>query len=103
MSLEGKEARVIALKIKAFAGDVVATANVRLEPAAPFTASISFTNLDVQQMLHAQKAKAAGIVRGTLGGNMNLAAKLRTFDEMKPTIKGAGKLVLTNRKLIGVN
>ncbi len=95
-SLEGKHARVLSLKIKAFSGDVVATADVR-------SASISFTNLDVQQMLDAQKAKAAGIVRGTLGGNMNVAAKIGTFDEMKPTMKGDGKMVLTNGKLVGVN
>ena len=102
-SLEGKRARVISLKIKAFSGDVLSTADVRFEPGAPFTASISFTNLDVQQMLDAQKAKAAGIVRGTLGGKMNVAAKMGTFDEMKPTMKGDGNLVLTNGKLIGVN
>jgi uncharacterized protein involved in outer membrane biogenesis len=103
MSLEGKEARVISLKIKAFAGDVVATANVMLENGAPFRASISFTNLDVRQALDSQKAKAAGTVRGTLGGNVNVSAKVGGFDEMKPTIKGDGKLVLTNGKLIGVN
>ncbi len=102
-TLEGKHARVLSLKIKAFSGDVVATADVRFEPGAPFNASISFTNLDVQQMLDAQKAKAAGIVRGTLGGNMNVAAKIGTFDEMKPTMKGDGKLMLTNGKLVGVN
>ncbi len=103
MSLEGKRARVLSLKIKAFSGDVAATADVRLEPASPFTASISFTNLDIQQMLDAQKAKAAGIVRGTLGGSMNVSAKTGSFDEMKPTMKGNGKLVLTNGKLMGVN
>ena len=102
-SLDGKNARVRSLKIKAFSGDVAATADTRLEPAAPFTASISFTNLDIQQMLEAQKAKAAGTVRGTLGGNMNISAKSGSFDEMKPTMKGDGRLVLTNGKLIGVN
>jgi hypothetical protein len=65
---------VRSFKIKAFSGDIVATANARLEPSAPFAASINFTNLDIQQMLDAQKAKAAGIVRGTLGGNMNVSA-----------------------------
>jgi len=102
-SLEGKHARMLSLKIKAFSGDVVATADVRFEPAAPFNASISFTNLNVQQMLDAQKAKAAGIVRGTLGGNMNVSAKIGTFDDMKPTMRGNGKLMLTNGKLVGVN
>ncbi len=102
-SLEGKTARVRSFKIKAFSGDIAATANARLEPAAPFTASISFTNLDIQQMLDAQKAKAAGTVRGTLGGNMNVSAKSGSFDDMKPTMKGDGRLLLTNGKLIGVN
>ena len=102
-SLEGKRARVLSFKIKAFSGDIVATAEARLEPAAPFSASISFTNLDIQQMLDAQKAKAAGTIRGTLGGSMNLSAKSGSFDDMKPTMKGAGKLVLTNGTLVGVN
>jgi uncharacterized protein involved in outer membrane biogenesis len=102
-SLEGKTARVRSLKIKAFSGDIAATANARLEPSGPFAASINFTNLDIQQMLDAQKAKAAGTVRGTLSGNMNVSAKSGSFDDMKPTMKGDGRLMLTNGKLIGVN
>jgi len=103
LSLAGKVARVTLLKLKAFAGDIVATGDTRLEPSAPMEASISFTNLDVQQALAAQKSKAAGTVRGTLGGNINVTGKIGTFDEMKPTLKGSGKLMLTNGKLIGVN
>jgi uncharacterized protein involved in outer membrane biogenesis len=103
VSLEGKVARVVQLKLKAFSGDIVATGETQLEPAAPMTASISFTNLDLQQALDSQKSKAAGVVRGTLGGKVNVTAKTGTFDEMKPTFKGAGSLVLTNGKLVGVN
>jgi hypothetical protein len=66
-------------------------------------ASISFTNLDVQQALDSQKSKAAGTVRGTLGGNIKVSGKTGTFDEMKPTLRGNGNLTLTNGKLIGVN
>ena len=66
-------------------------------------ASISFTNLDVQQALDSQKSKAAGTVRGTLGGKIKVSGKTGTFDEMKPTLKGDGNLTLTNGKLIGVN
>ncbi|HXM88689.1 MAG TPA: AsmA-like C-terminal region-containing protein, partial [Candidatus Acidoferrum sp.] len=103
ISLANKITRVTMLKLKAFAGDIVATGDTRLEPSAPMEASISFTNLDVQQALAAQKAKAAGTVRGTLGGNINVTGKVGPFDQMKPTLKGSGKLVLTNGKLIGVN
>src|ERR1700689_1269221 len=90
ISLANKITRVTMLKLKAFAGDIVATGDTRLEPSAPLEASSSFTNLDVQQALAAQKAKAAGTVRGTLGGNINVTGKLGAFDEMKPTLKGSG-------------
>ena len=103
LSLADKLARVTTLRLKAFSGDIVATGNTRLEPSAPMQASISFTNLDVQQALDSQKSKAAGTVRGTLGGKINVSAKTGTFDEMKPTFRGNGNLTLTNGKLIGVN
>jgi uncharacterized protein involved in outer membrane biogenesis len=103
LSLADKVARVTTLRLKAFSGDIVATGTTRLEAAAPMEASISFTNLDVQQALDSQKSKAAGTVRGTLGGNIKVSGKTGTFDEMKPTLRGNGNLTLTNGKLIGVN
>jgi uncharacterized protein involved in outer membrane biogenesis len=103
LSLVDKQVRVTSLKLKAFTGDIVATGNTRLEASAPMQASISFTNLDVQQALDSQKSKAAGTVRGTLGGNISVSGTTGAFDKMKPTLKGNGKLVLTNGKLIGVN
>ncbi|HEY9157713.1 AsmA family protein [Candidatus Binatus sp.] len=103
LSLAGKLARVTVLKVKAFSGEIVATGNTRLEAAAPMAASISFANLNIQQALDAQKSKAAGTVRGSLGGSIDVTAKTGSFDEMKPTLKGSGKLMLTNAKLVGVN
>jgi uncharacterized protein involved in outer membrane biogenesis len=103
LSLADKLARVTTLRLKAFSGDIVATGNTRLEASAPMQASISFTNLDIQQALDSQKSKAAGTVRGTLGGKINVSGKTGTFDAMKPTLKGNGNLTLTNGKLIGVN
>src|SRR5208337_4563321 len=103
LSLAGKGARVTVLKLKAFSGDIVATGSTRLEASAPMQASISFTNLDVQQALESQKSKAAGTVRGSLGGNINVSGTTGSFDEMKPTLRGKGKLTLVNGKLVGVN
>ncbi|MDO8431936.1 MAG: AsmA-like C-terminal region-containing protein [Candidatus Binatus sp.] len=96
-------ARLQSLRLKAFAGDISATGETRLGPSAPFSAAMNFTNLDLQQMLAAQKSKSAGIVRGTLTGNMNVAAVAGPFDQMKPTFKGDGRLNVVNGKLIGVN
>jgi uncharacterized protein involved in outer membrane biogenesis len=103
LSIAGKLARVTLLKAKAFSGEIVATGDTRLESAAPMAASISFANLNLQQALDAQKSKAAGTVRGSLGGNINVTAKTGSFDQMKPTLKGSGTLMLTNGKLVGVN
>jgi uncharacterized protein involved in outer membrane biogenesis len=103
LSLAGKLARVTLLKVKAFSGEIVATGDTRLEAVAPVTASISFSNLDIQQALDAQKSKAAGTVRGSLGGSINVTGKTGSFDEMKPTLKGDGRLMLTDGKLVGVN
>ena len=102
-SVAGKIARVTLLRVKAFSGAIVATGNTRLEPAAPMEASISFTNIDVHQALDSQKSKAAGTVRGALGGNIAVSGKIGKFDEMKPTLKGSGQLTLVNGKLVGVN
>ncbi len=91
------------LKLKAFSGDLAATGNTRLEASAPMAASINFTNIDVQQALGSQKSKAAGTIRGMLGGNIDVTGETGSFDEMKPTLKGSGKLTLVNGKLVGVN
>jgi uncharacterized protein involved in outer membrane biogenesis len=103
LSVAGKLARVTTLKLKAFSGDIAATGSTQLEAGAPMEASISFTNLNIQQALEAQKSKAAGTVRGTLGGNIKVGAKTGSFDEMKPTFRGNGQLTMTNGKLVGVN
>jgi uncharacterized protein involved in outer membrane biogenesis len=103
LSLTDKQARVTTLKVKAFSGHIVATGNTVLEKSAPMDASISFTGIDVQQALDSQKSKAAGTVRGSLGGNINVSATTGSFDQMKPTFKGNGKLTLINGKLVGVN
>lgn len=103
VSLEGKRARVTSLRFNAFAGEITASAETRLIAHAPFSASMSFSNLDIQKILDAQKSKAAGTLRGTLGGQMNVSAVAGPFDEMKPTMKGNGKLNIVSGKLIGVN
>jgi uncharacterized protein involved in outer membrane biogenesis len=103
LSLRNNQARVTMFKVKAFSGDIAGTGDTRLEAGAPMAASIDFSGIDVQQALNSQKSKAAGTVRGTLGGNINLTATIGSFGQMKPTMKGSGRLTLVNGKLVGVN
>jgi len=102
-SLEGKRLRVLELKMAAFNGRIVATAETQLAPAAPFSTSLALANVDVQQALASQKAKAADKVRGLLTGNLQLSGTTGKFDDIKQTIVGNGKILLMQGKLVGIN
>ncbi|HUO04039.1 MAG TPA: AsmA family protein [Candidatus Binataceae bacterium] len=101
--LDGTFARLSSLSVDAFSGHVSGTGGAGLTPGSDFSASTSFTNLDLKQAMESQDLKAAETVRGTIGGNINLSGKAGSIDAMKPTLNGTGQLTLTNGKLIGVN
>jgi len=102
-SLEGKRLRVMDLRVGAFNGQIVATAETQLSPRAPFNTSVAVANVDVQQALASQNSKAADKVRGLLTGNIQLSGKTGKFDDIKPTLDGGGKIELMQGKLVGIN
>ena len=102
-ALAGKSARVTSLRVNAFSGAIAATADTQLEAKAPFNTAINFSRLDVQQALQSQNSKAAGMVHGSVTGNINVAGVTGPFDQMKPTFRGNGRVALADGKLVGVN
>ena len=102
-ALTGKQARVTSLRLNAFSGAIAATAVTELAPNAPFTTSVNVSNIDIQQVLAAEKAKAAGMVRGLLTGGANVSGALGSFDQMKPTFRGNGRASVASGKLVGIN
>ncbi len=102
-SATGKQARVSSLKLNAFSGSIAATAEAQLIPNAPFTTTVNVSNIDIQQVLAAQKAKAAGMVRGILTGGANVSGIVGSFEQMKPTFRGNGRASVANGKLVGIN
>jgi uncharacterized protein involved in outer membrane biogenesis len=102
-AVAGKQARVTSLKLNAFSGSIAANADTQLVLNAPFTTNISVANIDIQQVLAAQKAKAAGTVRGILTGGANVSGIVGNFDQMKPTFRGNGRASVANGKLVGIN
>jgi len=102
-SLEGKRLRVMELNVGAFSGQIAGTGETQLMVSAPFNTSVAIANVDVQQALASQKAKAAQKVRGILTGNLQLSGISGKFDQIKPTLAGTGKILLTQGKLIGIN
>src|SRR5208282_1698524 len=103
-SLAGKQLRISKLKVGAFGGAIAGNADARLDSDGPFSAAVTMTNLNLQQALESQKAKAAGIVRGLLSGRVQISGKNNgSFEAIKPTLGGDGQVQVTQGKLVGVN
>ncbi|HEY6419152.1 MAG TPA: AsmA-like C-terminal domain-containing protein [Candidatus Binataceae bacterium] len=103
-SLRGHQATIKKLKVGAFGGTILATGNAGLDADGLFNAAIDAANIDLQQALESQKSKAAGMIRGSLNAVVNVAgSNAGSFDQIKPTLKGNGRLAVANGKLVGVN
>ena len=100
---DGRQANVSSLTVETYGGSIGARADAALALPRPFHAAVNLNNIDLQQALTAQKAKAAEIVRGSLSGQVNAAGKGSNFEEIKPTLSGNGQIQMTNGKLLGVN
>ena len=99
----GQRAKVHALNLNAFGGAIAATADASLGAQPEFTATLKTNNVDLQQALAAQKAKLADTLRGQLTGEVKVSGRGKKFDEIKPTLQGAGQMAIKNGKLIGIN
>jgi uncharacterized protein involved in outer membrane biogenesis len=100
---DGRQANVSSLTLDAYGGSIGSKADATLAPPRPFRATTNLNNIDLEQALSAQKAKAANIVRGLLSGQVNAAGKGSDFEQIKPTLAGNGRIQITRGKLLGVN
>jgi uncharacterized protein involved in outer membrane biogenesis len=98
-----QRAEVKSLTLGAFGGTIGATARAEFASTPRFDVTANLNNVDLQQALVSQKSKAADIIRGILTGNVKAAGAGSSFDQIKPTLAGAGKLTVQNGKLIGIN
>ncbi len=100
---DGRQANVSSLTLDAYGGSIGSKADATLAPPRPFRATANLNNIDLEQALGAQEAKAADIVRGLLSGQVNAAGKGSNFEEIKPTLAGNGRIQITRGKLVGIN
>ena len=91
------------LKFNAFGGAIAGSAAATTTKARPFEANLNLDNIDLEKLLASQKAKAAGTVRGSLTGQIQISGSGATAEQIKPTLRGGGKAVIQNGKLVGVN
>jgi uncharacterized protein involved in outer membrane biogenesis len=92
-----------ALGLNAFGGAISASGQAILAATPSFDVKANLDNIDVEQALASQKAKAAGVVRGKLSGQAEIAGRGSNFDQIKPTLAGSGRAALRDGKLVGIN
>ncbi|SRR5579875_2584893 len=100
---DGRQADVSSLTLDTYGGSIGARAAAAIAPPRPFRAALNLSNIDLHQALSAQRAKAADMVRGLLSGQINAAGRGSSFEEIKPTLTGNGRIQVANGKLLGVN
>lgn len=99
----GQAVTINSLKLAAFKGTLDGNARATLGTAPVFNVGLNLHGIDLQQALVSQKSKAADTVRGQLTGQVRVAGRGTTFDQIKPTLSGNGQMSVANGKLIGVN
>lgn len=102
-SYGGDRVNVNALKLNAFDGAIEAAGLATLGTAPTFDLRVNTQNVNLQQALASQQAKAANTIRGNLTASVQLAGQGKGFDQIKPTLRGSGRAKMDNGKLIGVN
>jgi AsmA-like C-terminal region len=102
-SLAGRQLDLKSLKFGAFSGSVSADGRATIGARPAFALNLAADNINLQDALKSQKAKAADIVRGILNGRVTVAGNGSRLDEIKPTLHGNGRANLKDGKLIGVN
>lgn len=102
-SYGGERVNVNALKLSAFEGAIEAAGLATLGAAPSFDVRVNTQNVNLQQALASQRAKAAETIRGNLTATVQLAGQGKGFDQIKPTLRGSGRAKMDNGKLIGVN
>lgn len=94
---------ISSLKLGAFNGTIDGSANAALAGDRAFSAALNCNRIGLKSLLESQKSKAADIVRGQLTGQVRVSGRGATFDEIKPTLNGSGRISVANGKLKGVN
>ena len=99
----GRQLTIDSLNAGAFDGALGASGSAVLGMAPSFDLKFSVRNIDLQKALESQKAKAAETIRGRLTGNLQVTGAGAKFDQIKPTLHGAGRATLSQGELVGVN
>jgi uncharacterized protein involved in outer membrane biogenesis len=99
----GGRVNVNSLKFGAFEGTIGASGVATIGAAPAFDFRIDAQNVNMQAALDSQHSKAANTIRGSLTGDIQIAGQGNGLDQVKPTMRGAGRARMEHGKLVGVN
>jgi len=99
----GERITVNSMTFSAFSGSIGAAGMATVGATRAFNFKIDAQNIDMQAALESQHSKAADTIRGSLTGNLQIAGQGTGLDQVKPTMRGAGRARMGKGKLIGVN
>ncbi len=91
------------LNVGVFGGSLTADADTVLGDVPTFNVTLAMRNLNIEEGLRSQNVGAASTVRGFLTGNVAVSGNGTSWDRIRPTLRGSGRLAIANGKLMGVN
>jgi uncharacterized protein involved in outer membrane biogenesis len=91
------------LNVGMFGGSLRADADGAFGAVPTFSVTLGMRNLNIEEGLRSQNIDAAKTVHGLLSGNVAATGSGTTWDRIRPTLRGSGRVSIANGKLIGVN
>ncbi len=91
------------LNVGVFGGSLTADADAVLGDVPTFNVTLAMRSLNIEEGLRSQNIGAASTVHGLLTSNVAVSGNGTSWDRIRPTLRGTGRLAIANGKLMGVN
>ena len=104
LSLAEKVANIRNLRVNALSGSMQMEGEYSFkEPVPRFAVATNVKGIDVKELYIALDAKAERDIRGKLNADMKLAGNGKTWEEMKPNLRGQGEAEVIQGALLNFN
>lgn len=104
LSLADKVANVHSLRVQALSGTVQLQGEYAFkEPSPGFTLTSKVDGIDVKELYSALDAKAERDIQGRMNANMKLSGGGKSWEEIKPSLRGQGEAEIVQGVLYNFN
>jgi hypothetical protein len=104
LSLTDKVANIRSFKVSALSGSVQLEGEYSFkEPAPRFSVTSKFQGVDAKELYAALDSKAEHDIRGRMNADMKLSGSGKTWEEIKPTLRGQGDAEVVQGALLNFN